>query len=488
MVVKKKAPLLYYNPSLSVCNRLEKLRKSSYRHSTVPTDQISLARNRALAQKRRTTYTRTMPKHDSCSSIGGYRLRTNAFKDDICLIPPEDSEKANKEAAFDHGTEGILDHKLSSSSDSDDSPPLVRKALKRRYLSLPGSCTEKESRDSTGVRNNTTSVSEINITEVSATKEQEEVQPNFVRLLSRTDSGSDAGSSSPGEPPRRILPRVSISHVDIQLKDTNDSTFNKVSPSEMSLGLLSPINHMIMPSRSLEGLCNSLAIEDDNDEDHSGLVFKFDKKSVSMQSLVSLSSSSGASTSSSANPSTTSLLSPARVLDNISSSFDVEDGMNATCPLSPTIQLDTSNDQTCSTTTTNMNESGRQSPTRQLNSPNDQANSDQASGPLSPSSGECDDLSVCSIDDRRLSTPRCSIEMEGPRFLRPRRDGSMVQQMAQTTSPKLSNSTDLLNKYQFLSLGCCEGLKDRPDLRDLLTECPHNTEGQNYKLSYEREA
>ena len=55
-------------------------------------------------------------------------------------------------------------------------------------------------------------------------------------------------------------------------------------------------------------------------------------------------------------------------------------------------------------------------------------------------------------------------------------------QMSRSTSP-----SDLLQKYQFHSLGCCRGVESRAKLRALLTDTAHNTEGQNYKLSYQRE-
>ena len=57
-----------------------------------------------------------------------------------------------------------------------------------------------------------------------------------------------------------------------------------------------------------------------------------------------------------------------------------------------------------------------------------------------------------------------------------------LAQMNCSTSP-----SDLLQKYQFHSLGCCKGVESRAQLRALLTDTAHNTEGQNYKLSYQRE-
>ena len=45
----------------------------------------------------------------------------------------------------------------------------------------------------------------------------------------------------------------------------------------------------------------------------------------------------------------------------------------------------------------------------------------------------------------------------------------------------------LLIQYQFLSLRCCVGVAGHPHLRQLILERNHNSEGQNYKLSFERE-
>ena len=479
--------------------RLERLRKYSWRHSTgvtpTCTDHISLARKRALAIKKRSTH--TMPKQDSGSLIGSsYRSRTNAYSmslgssssdsqtlnEEVCLLSPiGDSEKGEGDMVFTlEKDEGILHRNVSSSSESDDSPLITRKALNKCYQVPVSTGLKGTSRGRFTVKTvSTSSLStadheayKISVSEIDVSMNKKDVSSplNHSKLLSQTDSSSDASSNSPAELPRRGTPRVSISHIEIDLKENNDSIFEREEEiqSEMNLGLLSPLNSTIVPSRSLEGLCNSLEIEGNGQVRSSvqfGIgLFKFDKKSVSMQSLLSQSSSSGASSSdcSSANPSTTSLLSPATKVNRVSScSIDLVDNMNKTIP---------------------------QSPVRQVGSPNDQANPDRVSGSLSISCSENEDsFTECSINDRRLAQPRCSIDMEGPLFLRPRRGGSTVLQIAQTASPKLANSTDLLNKYQFLSLGCCEGIKDIPELRELLMECPHNTEGQNYKLSYERE-
>ena len=84
-------------------------------------------------------------------------------------------------------------------------------------------------------------------------------------------------------------------------------------------------------------------------------------------------------------------------------------------------------------------------------------------GPLSPSP------SVLSICNRKRRATTVVLRLN-------------LAQMNCSTSP-----SDLLQKYQFHSLGCCRGVKSREKLRALLTDTAHNTEGQNYKLSYQRE-
>ena len=72
-------------------------------------------------------------------------------------------------------------------------------------------------------------------------------------------------------------------------------------------------------------------------------------------------------------------------------------------------------------------------------------------------------------------------------FRRERHSKPIVSELA---PPEISKDTDpitLLIQYQFLSLRCCPGVKSRPELRALLLSAPHNSEGQNYKLSFERE-
>ena len=72
-------------------------------------------------------------------------------------------------------------------------------------------------------------------------------------------------------------------------------------------------------------------------------------------------------------------------------------------------------------------------------------------------------------------------------FRRERYSRPIVSELA---PPEISTDTDpitLLVQYQFLSLRCCPGVQSRPELRALLLSARHNSEGQNYKLSFERE-
>ena len=71
---------------------------------------------------------------------------------------------------------------------------------------------------------------------------------------------------------------------------------------------------------------------------------------------------------------------------------------------------------------------------------------------------------------------------------RPRRSNAAVPKLRVARMEKSMVPMDLLATYQFLSLGCCTVTESNPELRQLLTESPHNTEGQNYKLSYQLEA
>ena len=72
-------------------------------------------------------------------------------------------------------------------------------------------------------------------------------------------------------------------------------------------------------------------------------------------------------------------------------------------------------------------------------------------------------------------------------FRRERHSRPVVTELA---PPEISTDKDpitLLVQYQFLSLRCCPGVQSRPELRALLLSARHNTEGQNYKLSFELE-
>ena len=57
-----------------------------------------------------------------------------------------------------------------------------------------------------------------------------------------------------------------------------------------------------------------------------------------------------------------------------------------------------------------------------------------------------------------------------------------VSQMTPPTDP-----IDSLIQYQFQSLRCCAGVQGHPDIRKIILEGTHNTEAQNYQLSFERE-
>ncbi len=69
---------------------------------------------------------------------------------------------------------------------------------------------------------------------------------------------------------------------------------------------------------------------------------------------------------------------------------------------------------------------------------------------------------------------------------RPRRNssGTVPSQLAAHESTHPSN---LLSAYKLLSLGCTTGLVSNTALRLVITKAPHNTEAQNYKLSYQLE-
>lgn len=80
-----------------------------------------------------------------------------------------------------------------------------------------------------------------------------------------------------------------------------------------------------------------------------------------------------------------------------------------------------------------------------------------------------------------------SIPADEPQRRRSRRRASKVLQFALATSDKTMHVPSLLERYQVCSLACCGTLSSCAALRELITTAPRNTEGQNYKLSYERE-
>ena len=76
----------------------------------------------------------------------------------------------------------------------------------------------------------------------------------------------------------------------------------------------------------------------------------------------------------------------------------------------------------------------------------------------------------------------------GPVRRRSRRKASLVLRLAQLSTNGIFNSDEHLFKYKFVSLRYSSEHESLPELRALLTKRPRNTEAQNYKLSYEREA
>ena len=77
----------------------------------------------------------------------------------------------------------------------------------------------------------------------------------------------------------------------------------------------------------------------------------------------------------------------------------------------------------------------------------------------------------------------------GPVRRRSRRKASLVLRLAQlSTEGRPFNPDDHLFKYKFVSLRYSSEHESLPELRALLTRRPRNTEAQNYKLSYQREA
>lgn len=86
---------------------------------------------------------------------------------------------------------------------------------------------------------------------------------------------------------------------------------------------------------------------------------------------------------------------------------------------------------------------------------------------------------------KRASTD--SIAAEEPQRRRSRRRASKVLMFAQATADKAMHVPNLLERYQVSSLACCSDLVSLPVLRELIQTSERNSEGQNYKLSYERE-
>ena len=68
---------------------------------------------------------------------------------------------------------------------------------------------------------------------------------------------------------------------------------------------------------------------------------------------------------------------------------------------------------------------------------------------------------------------------------RPRRGSATVSRLTAVSS---DNPLDWLASFQFQSIGCTVGLQSNEQLRLTLTMAPHNTEAQNYKLSYQLES
>ena len=88
------------------------------------------------------------------------------------------------------------------------------------------------------------------------------------------------------------------------------------------------------------------------------------------------------------------------------------------------------------------------------------------------------DPSTCSTD------VTCSLPVQ---FFRKRRITADVPKLHVARVDHSSSPLDLLSCYQFLTVGGSVELVSRPELRTILSNFPHNSEGQNYKLSYERE-
>ena len=72
-------------------------------------------------------------------------------------------------------------------------------------------------------------------------------------------------------------------------------------------------------------------------------------------------------------------------------------------------------------------------------------------------------------------------------FRRDRANKPVISELRAIQMTSSSDPIDLLIQYQFLSLRCCIGIQGHPKIRKVLQEGKHNTEAQNYKLSFERE-
>lgn len=77
--------------------------------------------------------------------------------------------------------------------------------------------------------------------------------------------------------------------------------------------------------------------------------------------------------------------------------------------------------------------------------------------------------------------------MEPPHRRRSRRRASLVLQFALATSDKSMHVPSLLGRYQVCSLACSSGITSYAELQRLILHSPRNSEGLNYKLSYEIE-
>lgn len=95
---------------------------------------------------------------------------------------------------------------------------------------------------------------------------------------------------------------------------------------------------------------------------------------------------------------------------------------------------------------------------------------------------------LAALNDTTRKVSNESIAAEEPERKRSRRRASKVLLFALATSDKTMHVPSLLERYQVCSLACCMELNSSCRLlREIITSAPHNTEAQNYKLSYERE-